>query len=408
MFSNEIEKLIKTGLLRVIKDKEPYLKPIERYHNCKNSFQPKFELYGSSHILISSIEYINFSSNDYLGLSSNHQIMESAKAAIDKYGIGAGASRLLSGGTDLNIKLEKMIADFKKTESALIFNSGYTANTSVIPALASKGDVIFSDELNHASLIDGCKLSKAKKLIYRHADMEHLSVLLKNEVGSTKRIVVTDTVFSMDGDIAPLGDLYEICKQHNALLYIDDAHGTGVLGQGRGALQHFGINPEPWIIQMGTFSKALGSFGAFVAASEEIIQWLINKARGLIFSTALPACIIAASIMAIEIIKDNPILLKSLWENRKRLFEGIKELGYDTLNSQTPIIPLIPPLIEGKDILETTNIFSNFLLENHIYAPAIRPPTVKKPRLRFSVTASHTNEDIDVLLHCLKNIRNKL
>lgn len=407
MFSEKVERLINAGLLRVIRDKSAYLKPSKRYENHNDGCQKDFEPYGSSHILVSAVEYINFSSNDYLGLSSNHEIMESAKAAVDKYGFGSGASRLLSGGTDLNLKLEQITAEFKGTESALVFNSGYTANTTVIPAISDEGDALFSDQLNHASIIDGCRLSRAKKLIYRHADTEHLSFSLKKESSRGKKIVITDTVFSMDGDIAPLKELYDVCLQNNALLYIDDAHGTGVLGQGRGALNHFGINPEPWIIQMGTFSKALGSFGAFIAASKEIIQWLINKGRGMIFSTALPPCVIAASIKAVEIIKSDPSLLRSLWENRERLFNGIKELGYDTLNSQTPIIPLIPPTIQGKDIIETTNIFSEFLMSNHIYAPAIRPPTVKIPRIRFSAIATHTNEDIKALLHCLKDIRNK-
>ncbi len=406
MFFSELEKIIKTGLLRTIKDREPYLKSFYNYQNDKNVYQPEFEPYGSSHILISGTEYINFSSNDYLGLSSHRMVMASAKTAIDKYGVGSGASRLLSGGTDLNIRLEQMIAQFKGTESALVFNSGYTANTSAIPAIASEGDVIFSDELNHASIVDGCRLSRAKKMIYRHGDVEHLSLLLKKEKGQ-KRVVITDSVFSMDGDIAPLKEIFNVCRENGAILYIDDAHGTGVLGEGRGALNHFGIKPEPWIIQMGTLSKALGSFGAFIAASRETIQWLINRARGLIFSTALPACTIAASIKAIEILKEETVLLKSLWENRQKLFEGIRELGYDTLNSQTPIIPLITPMIQGKDVVESTNIFSKILMENRIYAPAIRPPTVKIPRIRFTAIAPHTEQDIETLLRCLKDIKNQ-
>lgn len=409
MFFQKIEEVIKSGLLRIIKDRGAYLKPYYEDQDSKNINRTGFAPYGNSHILISATEYINFSSNDYLGLSCNSLIMESAKVAIDTYGFGSGASRLLSGGTELHIKLEQMIAELKGTESALTFNSGYTANTSVIPAIAGEGDLIFSDELNHASIIDGCRLSRAKKIIYRHADVEHLSFLLKrNSRERGQRVIITDTVFSMDGDIAPLRDLYNICLEHGAILYIDDAHGTGVLGDGRGALTHFGIKPEPWIIQMGTLSKALGSFGAFIAGSKETIQWLTNSARGLIYSTALPPCIIAAAIKAIEIIRDNPELVKALWKNRQRLFEGIRELGYDTLNSQTPIIPLIPPLIEAKDILEVTNIFSDILMRNNIYAPAIRPPTVKVPRLRFSVIASHTDEDIDTLLYCLSDIKNKL
>ncbi len=279
-FSDEIEILKKKGLLRVIRDRNVNLKPLQKTGDLKNSLPVDFELYGSSHILIEGSEFINFSSNDYLGLSSDRRIMEAAKEAIDIYGFGSGASRLLSGGTDLNLKLEKIIAEFKGTESAIVFNSGYTANTSVIPAIADEDAVIFSDELNHASIVDGCRLSRARKIIYNHANMQHLWDLMKRD-NSRRKIVITDTVFSMDGDIAPLKELYDMCLQNNAILYIDDAHGTGVLGEGQGALRHFGISPAPWIIQMGTLSKALGSFGAFVAADREIIQWLVNKSRGL-------------------------------------------------------------------------------------------------------------------------------
>lgn len=407
MFSDQIEILKKKGLFRKIRDRNALLKTIENTEGFRNSLHHDFEPYGSSHILIEGVEYINFSSNDYLGLSSDKRILESAKEAIDIYGFGSGASRLLSGGTELNHRLERIIADFKGTESALIFNSGYTANTSVIPALADENFTIFSDELNHASIVDGCRLSKGKKVIYNHADLEHLSDLLKKEKGR-KKLVVTDTVFSMDGDIAPLRGLYEICERHNAYLYIDDAHGTGVLGNGHGALHHCGVNPTSWIIQMGTFSKALGSFGAYIAADEKIIQWLTNKSRGLIFSTALPACVIAASIKALEIIQNDRTLLKNLWDNRDRLYQGIKNLGFDTLKSETPIIPILPPMIFSEDTIENTNIFSEILKKERIYAPAIRPPTVKIPRIRFSVIASHTKDDIDLLLKALsKFVENK-
>lgn len=391
MFSEELDSLRQDNLLRYIKDRDAFSSLI--------THRP-------SRIYINGAEYINFSSNDYLGLSADISLVESAKRAMDKYGLGAGASRLLSGGTKLHAELEKMVAKFKGTEAALIFNSGYTANISVIPSIAREGDVIFSDELNHASIIDGCRLSKAKKVIYRHADVEHLSELIKKEKGNRK-IVITDTVFSMDGDIAPLKDIYELCRSLNSklyppnsiLLYIDDAHGTGVLGNGHGALAHFDIKPEPGsnaqIIQMGTFSKALGSYGAFIAGSRNIIDWLTNTARGFIYSTALPACIVAASMAALQILQEEARLVKKLWENRERLFKGIKSLGFDTLNCETPIIPIV------VGDVKTTLKFSEYLMSQHIYAPAIRPPTVKIPRIRFTVTAAHTEEDIDILLQAL-------
>lgn len=357
-----------------------------------------------SKITIDNIEYINFSTNDYLGLSNHPSIIESAKRAMDIYGFGSGASRLLSGGTELHSQLEKKIAEFKETEASLIFNSGYTANMSVIPAIAMEGDVIFSDELNHASIIDGCRLSKAKTVVYRHCDVNHLSDLLKKENPKRKIIIITDSVFSMDGDIAPLKDIYELCcslirsglyPPESILLYIDDAHSTGVLGNGKGSLSHFQIKPEPWIIQMGTFSKALGSFGGFIAASRDIIEWLINKARGGIFSTTLPACVIAASIESLNILQNDPSLLKRLWNNREALFRGIKNLGFNTLNTRTPIIPIVV----GDN--EKTLLLSDYLFSHGIYAPAIRVPSVKIPRIRITVTAAHREDDIKKLIALL-------
>lgn len=386
IFSEELEALRHENLLRQIKDRQA----------SSASF--------ASRILINGTEYINFASNDYLGLSMNLSVIDAAKKATDEYGFGSGASRLLSGGTELNAKLEKAISEFKNTEAALVFNSGYTANISAIPSIAMQGDVIFSDELNHASIIDGCRLSRAKKVIYRHCDTEHLSELLKKENGN-KKIVITDSVFSMDGDISPLKDIYELCSSlrsessNSILLYIDDAHGTGVLGNGYGVLQHFKIKPEPWIIQMGTFSKALGSYGAFIAADSNIIDWLINTARGLIFSTALPPCAIAASLEALKILKKDSSLLKKLWQNRERFFKGIRDLGFDAMHSETPIIPIV------VGDTNATLKFSELLMSHKIYAPAIRPPTVKIPRIRFTVTAPHTEQDIDKLLNVIAEAR---
>ena len=377
MFFEELERLKENSLLRVIKDRGAAVRP--------------------GRILIDGIEYINFSSNDYLGFAFNASIIENAKNAMDRYGFSAGASRLLCGGTKLHNELEKIVADFKGTEADLVFNSGYTANISAIPAIAGEGDVIFSDELNHASIIDGCRLSRAKKVIYRHKDAGHLLELIKKENGK-KKIVITDTVFSMDGDIAPLKEIYSICCQYNAILYIDDAHGTGVLGSGKGALAHFRIKPDSRIIQMGTFSKALGSYGAFLAADRNFIQWLINTARGFIYSTALPACIIAASIEALKILQKRPDIVERLWQNRERLISGINGLGFETFDSETPIIPL-----KTGDIKTTIKI-ADILKQNRIYAPAIRPPTVKIPRIRFTVTRAHTEEDIDILINTLSRI----
>jgi len=346
-------------------------------------------------IVISGKKYINFASNDYLGLAGHPYIREKAKNAIDFYGFGAGASRLLGGGCVLHKELEERTALFKCTEASLVFNSGYAANAGILPSIADKDFTIFSDELNHASIIDGCRLSGAKLYIYRHKDLSHLGELIKKG-SSGKKLIITDTVFSMDGDIAPLKGIYEICRNNDALLYIDDAHGTGVLGSGKGALSHFQIRPEPWIIQMGTFSKALGSYGAFVSGASVVIQWILNTARSFVFSTALPPCIVAGSLAGLELVEHDPGPLLDLRSNREKLTNGLSSLGFDIMGSETPIIPIKTGTI--KDTLK----ISRRLFEKGIYAPAIRPPTVKTPRIRITVTAAHTDEDIERLIEELK------
>jgi 8-amino-7-oxononanoate synthase len=323
------------------------------------------------------------------------------KAALDsgkRFGFGAGASRLLAGGCTIHKRLEEMIAAFKETEAALLFNSGYAGNTGIIPSLVSAAGVIFSDELNHASIIDGCRLSGARVLVYRHRDVGHLEALMKRERAG-KKIVVTDSVFSMDGDIAPLRDIHSLCHKYGAVLYIDDAHGTGVLGNGKGALAHFGLVPEPWIVQLGTFSKALGSFGAFAAGSTDVIRWLTNTARSFMFSTALPAPVVSASMKALSLIKKRRGLVRKLWSNRNKLAEGLRQIGYDERPSETPIITIKP-----GNIKETVAL-SEFLWGRGIYAPAIRPPTVREPRVRITVTAAHTESHTGRLIDALDKFR---
>lgn len=386
MFSEKLKALEKEALLRHINDRDASVIPHD------GSFGRAL-----SHIHINGNMHINFASNDYLGLACAAPLADAAIHAMAEFGFGAGASRLLAGGTRLHSDLEKAVVSFKETEAALLFNSGHTANISVLPSIAGEGDTIFSDELNHASLIDACRLSKSHKAIYNHMDTAHLSGLMKAVKGNRK-IVVTDSVFSMDGDIAPLREITALCRDHDALLYLDDAHGTGVLGNGRGALSHFGIRPEPWIIQMGTFSKALGSYGAFIAGSASTVEWLINTARGLIYSTALPACVVAASLKALQLVQSGPYLVSRLWQNRERLFRGLCALGLNTINSETPIIPLVV-----GDLKKTMDI-STALLARRIYCPSIRPPTVSRPRLRVTVTAAHSEDDISALLGALEEL----
>jgi len=398
MFGEDIRKLKEQGLFRQILARASSQGPV---------------------IAIGRKKLVNFSSNDYLGLAAHPDLVRAAGQAMQKYGFGAGASRLLAGGTLLHDKLEKDIAAWKGTDAARIFNSGHAANVGIIPELAAEGDIIFSDALNHASIIDGCRLSRAKTVVYRHKDIRHLQMLMKNCRASGKKIVVTDTVFSMDGDIAPIKDLYDLCNSVNAtrnthhpasggsagagalLLYLDDAHGTGVLGRGNGALAHFGIKPQPWIIQMGTFSKALGSFGAFVAGSEDVIQWLTNRARSLLFSTALPPAVIAAANAAIQMLRKDRGRVQKLWSNREYLVHALHDIGYNTIASETPIIPI------RTSSNEEAVRMSQFLFVNGVYAPAIRPPTVHEPRLRIVVTAAHEKKDLQRLVSILKQAKEK-
>jgi 8-amino-7-oxononanoate synthase len=377
MFSEKLKILREKGLLREIRDRVSPQGPL---------------------VIFGGKEYVNFSSNDYLGFSTHPSVMNRAKEAIDEFGHGSGASRLLGGGSILHKDLEDKIAQFKETEAALVFNSGYSANTGIIPAIADEDSGIFSDEFNHASIVDGCRLSKAKTWIFRHKDLDHLEELLNKE-NFRKKIIVTDTVFSMEGDIAPVKELFNLCKRYDALLYLDDAHGLGVIGNGKGALPHFNMQPEPSIIQMGTFSKAFGSFGAFVAGSADVIEWIMNNARSLMFSTTLPPCILAASAASLELIEKDTEVINKLWTNRNYAAGLLEDIGYDIMGSETPIIPL------RMGTVENALRVSRHLYERGIYAPAIRPPTVKEPRIRLTVTAAHSRKDIERCIEALKELR---
>lgn len=381
--------------LKLLKDKT-----LLRRLTCRESPQgPRITIGGNT--------YINFSSNDYLNLSGHKEVVKAAIVSLYKNGVGSGSSRVLSGTCQPHVILEQLIARFKKTPKALVFNSGYAANTGILPVIAGEDSIIFSDELNHASIIDGARLSRAKIKIYRHGDMSHLEGLLKQSLKGKsvkRRLIVTDTVFSMDGDIAPLASIHALSRRYNALFMIDDAHGTGVLGKtGRGALEHTGVRDRD-IVQMGTLSKAAGCFGAFAAGEKTFIDLLVNRARSFLYSTALPPAVASASAMALHIIATSSSRLrKRLWGNRERLFRGLAELGYDTMGSETPIIP-----VHTGTVKRTLNL-SNYLYGNKIYVPAIRPPTVpeNRCRVRFSVTAGHTNDDIDTVLECLRRHKKK-
>lgn len=335
-------------------------------------------------IFLDGKKVLNFCSNDYLSLANDPRLVEGAIEAARKYGAGSGAARLISGNFDLEEELEARLAEFKGTEAALLFNSGYHANIGVIPALAGEGDVIFSDELNHASLIDGCRLSKAEKVVYRHNDLDHLEELLKKGGGGI--FIITEAVFGMEGDLCPLDDLLSLAKKYDAILYLDEAHAVGVFGQGGQGLAP--KNPPENLICMGTLGKAFGSYGAFVAGSKSLKEFLINRARSFIFSTGLPPAVIGASLAALKIIKSEP-------ERRERLWNNIKTVGA-ALRGRPVFSPIFS--IRTGDAKKTMEISRKFL-DQGIYLQGIRPPTVPEgtSRLRLTVSAGHTEGQLKVL-----------
>ncbi len=329
-------------------------------------------------------------SNNYLGLSTHPQVIAAAIEATRTFGTGASGSRLISGNSELYTTLETNLAKTKNTEAALVFSSGYAANTSIIPVLAGEGDLILSDALNHASIIDGCRLSRASKKVYRHCDIEHLKTLLSASAAFRRRLIVTDGVFSMDGDIAPLPDIYEVATRYDAMLLVDDAHGFGVLGRdGSGTASHFGLEGEG-IIQMGTLSKAIGALGGYIAGSRALIELLINKARGFIFTTGLPPATLAAANTALDVMRSSPQLRQSLFSHAKCLKTALTNLGYTLLPSETQILPVV---LGGPQ--RATSI-ADALLAEGVFAPVIRPPAVPPDtsRLRLTVMATHTEAEI--------------
>lgn len=356
---------------------------------------------GGPRATIKGREMLLLCSNDYLGLANHPALRQAAVQAMERYGFGSGASRLISGTSSIHCSLENRLALFKGTEAALVFNSGYAANTGIIPAIVGTGDVILSDSLNHASIIDGCRLSKAEVRVYRHKDVGQVEMILKKSLKARRRLIVTDGVFSMDGDIAPLKDLVSLSKKYDAILMVDDAHGAGVLGKtGRGTVEHLGLSGRV-PIQMGTFGKAFGSFGAYAAGSRDLINMFINQARSFIYSTALPPSVCAASLAAIDIAEQDPERRDRLWKNRSQLVNGLKSIGISTGDSETPIIPIIigDP---GRALKAAEKLF-----EYGIYAPAIRPPTVpaNAARIRTTITAAHTRDEIGSALDIFKRLQ---
>lgn len=355
-------------------------------------------------ITVDGKRVLNFCANNYLGLCNHPKLKEAAQKALEKYGVGPGAVRSIAGTMDLHLELEKRLAEFKGVEAAISLQSGFCANLATIPALVGEEDVIFSDELNHASIIDGCRLSRAKIVRFAHRDAKSLREVIEAEKDCRRGLVVTDGVFSMDGDIAPLPDLVEVAEEHNLLIMVDDAHGEGVLGRGgRGVVDHFGLH-ERVDIEMGTLSKAFGVVGGYIAGRKKIVEWLRQRGRPFIFSSAVTPADTAACIAALDLLESSTELVDKLWDNTRYFKEGMKSLGFDIGKSETPITPVM--LGEASLAQE----FSRRLFEEGLFAMAIGYPTVPQglARIRVMNSASHSREDLDKGLFIFEKVGKEL
>ncbi len=343
---------------------------------------------------------LNLCSNNYLGLANHPRLKEAAKKAIDEMGIGPAAVRSIAGTTTLHTQLESRLAKFKGVEAALTFQSGFNANIAVIPALVGKGDIIFSDRLNHASIIDGCRLSGAKIVAYEHNSVDDLRAKIEETTEYGRRLIISDGVFSMDGDIAPLPELYEVASQYDILLMVDDAHGEGVLGKGgRGIVDHFNLHGQV-DIEIGTMSKAFGVMGGIVAGKQILVDWLKQRARPFLFSSAVTAPDAAACLAAVDLLEESTELVDRLWANAETFKKGMAALGFDTGVTQTPIVPVMlgeAPLAQQ---------FSRKLFEEGIFAMAIGFPTVAKGKARIRVmnSAAHSPQDLETALAAFEKV----
>ncbi|MFQ5921326.1 MAG: glycine C-acetyltransferase [Anaerolineales bacterium] len=357
-------------------------------------------------LVVDGQKVLNFCSNNYLGLANHPRLVKAAKTALDHYGVGPAAVRTIAGTMDLHLELESRLAAFKGVEAALTFQSGFNANLAAIPALVGKGDGIYSDELNHASIIDGCRLSGAKIVRYPHADAQGLRQVVEEHRSDdySHSLIVTDGVFSMDGDVAPLDEIYAVAHEFDYLLMVDDAHGEGVLGNGgRGIVDHFDLHGKV-DIEVGTLSKAFGVVGGAVTGSQVIIDWLRQRGRPFLFSSAMTAPDVAACLAAIDLLEESSALVEQLWENTAYFKGQMEQLGFDTGLSSTPIVPIMlgeAPLAQA---------FSRRLFEENVFAMAIGFPTVPrgKARIRVMNSAAHTRNDLDQGLGAFERVGKEL
>jgi glycine C-acetyltransferase len=382
--SDELQKLREQGLYQKLRILEGEQLPVARFDGR---------------------EVINLSSNNYLGLTTNPKLKQRAMEAIEKFGVGSGAVRTIAGTMALHMQLEEKIAQFKNVEAAVVFQSGFTANAGTVQAIIGPQDVIISDELNHASIIDGCRLSKAEIKRFPHKDADACEKILKEMAGHQgRKLLITDGVFSMDGDIAPLPELVKVAEKYGCIMMIDDAHASGVLGRnGRGTVDHFNLHGHV-DIQVGTLSKAIGALGGYVCSTGDVIEFLYHRARPFLFSTSHPPSVAATCLAAFDLLDEEPALVQKLWENTRFFKEGLKRLGFNTGASETPITPIIV----GDAAL--AHQFSRELFQAGVFAQGIGYPTVPvgKARLRTIVTATHTSDELTKALDTLETIGKRL
>jgi glycine C-acetyltransferase len=382
--------------LKFLQDKIQELKDAGTYRKL-----PVLDGANEAECLLNGKMVINLSSNNYLGFATHPRLKKAAIDAVEKYGVGAGAVRTIVGNMDIHEELETVLAKFKREEAVMVFQSGFNCNAGAIQAITEKGDLILSDELNHASIIDGARLSRADKKVFKHSDMEDLERVLKeNRANYRNVLIITDGVFSMDGDIARLPEIVELAEKYEAMTYVDDAHGSGVLGEnGRGTVDHFGLHGRV-DFTIGTLSKAIGVIGGYVAGKKVTQEWLNHRGRPILFSTALPPAAVGAIIEAVNILMDSSEYSEKLWDNSRFFKEKLGKLGFNTGKSETPITPVIIG-DEAK-----TMAFSKALLENGVYVSGIVFPTVAKGtgRVRCMVTAAHTKEQLERAVNTFEKV----
>jgi glycine C-acetyltransferase len=358
----------------------------------------------SSRVVMDGREVITLSTNNYLGLTTHPRLRQAAIAAIEKWGVGTGAVRTIAGTMSIHEELERKLADFKHAEACLMFQSGYTANLGVLSCLVGEQDIVLSDELNHASIIDGMRLSRAPRKVYPHKDLNALEKLLQESRGARSILIVTDGVFSMDGDIAPLPGIVDLAERYNAAVMVDDAHSSGVLGRnGRGTVDHFNLNGRVQL-QVGTLSKAVGAVGGYVVGSQRLRDFLIHRSRAFLFTTSHPPSVVATCIAAIDVMLDEPELVEKLWDNTRYFKSRLNTLGFDTGHSETPITPIMIG-DEGK-----AGQLSDRLFQDGVFAQPILFPMVPRgsARIRTIVTAGHSREQLDYCLDALARIGREL